>query len=58
MQHVVLDMIVYLQKYVYIVQLQITNAHSSSVSVHLSHSRSHEIFFLHEIWYGTGERIR
>jgi len=48
MQHMVFTMLVYLQKYVYIVQLQITNALLSSISFHPSHSSSRVDCSFHE----------
>jgi len=76
MHHVVFTMLVYLQKYVCIVQLQLTNTHLCSISLHLSHSgshvncsfrenlffrlshsHSHENFFVCEILNGIDERI-
>jgi len=57
MVHMILTMLVYLQKYVYIVQLQITNTLSSSISFHLSHKRCHEQKSFLENVNGIGERI-
>jgi hypothetical protein len=57
MEHMVFTMFVYLRKYVYIGQLQITNALSSSLSFHLSHSRSHKQKIFRENVNGIGERI-